>query len=1024
MKAAAPRANESAAIAALRQLDVLDSAADAELDALVQAASLVCGTPISLISLIDEHRQWFKASVGLPGVSETPRDMAFCAHAVLGDALFEVPETLDDDRFADNPLVTGEPNIRFYAGVPLTLAAGERVGTLCVIDRQPRRLDDNQRAVLRSLGLVASRALETRRTRRELAAALSEGARALLVETHSADAIIGTDAQGRVLRWNPAATALYGYTEAQMLGHDLSALRPPDQEDETAALLARPGDKSALTFETLRLHRDGHLMHVSITAVPELDAHGQLVGVTKFVRDISARVEAARQLKQSEARARRMYESTPAMLHSVDREGRIIAVSDQWLAKLGYERSEVIGKLAPDLLMPESRERALREVLPRLFAEGRVSDVEYQVRTRDHRVLDVLLSGVVDRPGDGRPATSLTIMQDVSAQREADRRLREATARAEAANQAKSQFLANMSHEIRTPMNAVIGLSYLLERSPLDAQQADTVAKIKLAGKSLLAIINDVLDLSKIEAAEMHLERSPFSTGTLLSELTALTRVQTDAKGIAFVLDAPDDLPAVLEGDATRLRQVLTNLLSNAVKFTAHGAVHLGVRHCTTPEGRVRLHFSVRDTGVGVAPENLARLFNPFVQADTSTTRRFGGTGLGLSIVKQLVGLMGGEVDVRSTPGEGSEFTVTLELLPCAQPLQAGVDEIGPAHEGARLASARVLVVDDSPINLEVAQRILELEGAHVVIASNGQEAVDLLLESPHAFDVVLMDVQMPVVDGHDATRRIRSGLGLTALPVIALTAGISSGEHQRALAAGMNDMLIKPFDPRALVQCIYRHAPHLVQRADAALSAPAPQAGSAPAWPPVVGIDAADVSQRLGGDVALFRSLLRRLVDDFDDIAHAAAVTPEHATTWAPRLHAFKGCAGALGARGLERLAGEVEASFERGHALGLTRAMAALREQFRTLQRSARRMLGNAPPLALSPSVPGADQPPLDPAALGALLRQLRNFDLGAIAAFQALLPPLAVRLGEEPLVRLHQHIDELRFAEAVEMLEGVGA
>ncbi len=396
---------------------------------------------------------------------------------------------------------------------------------------------------------------------------------------------------------------------------------------------------------------------------------------------------------------------------------------------------------------------------------------------------------------------------------EAERKAREA----DNANRHKSEFLANMSHEIRTPLNAILGLAYLLERTPLNGEQGDQVAKIGLAGRSLLSIVNDILDFSRIEAGRLELESTPFNLPSVIEAIAAMADVNAQAKALDFQVDVAPDVPSALSGDGFRLQQVLVNLTGNAIKFTETGVVRLAVETLSADGGAVRLRFTVSDTGIGIPAAALPTLFQAFSQADASTTRRFGGSGLGLAISKRLVEMMGGSIAVTSTPGQGSRFTVEIPFARSA-PSAAAPSAAVPARPSAApsalsagpapLAGLRVLLVEDNTINRLVASRILESKGAVVVCEADGNGAVDRLRRDPGGFDVVLMDIQMPVMDGYAATAAIKGDLGLTSLPVIALTAGALAAEREKAAACGMDGFISKPFDVEELVKTVAGFAP------------------------------------------------------------------------------------------------------------------------------------------------------------------------------------------------------------------------
>ncbi len=380
-----------------------------------------------------------------------------------------------------------------------------------------------------------------------------------------------------------------------------------------------------------------------------------------------------------------------------------------------------------------------------------------------------------------------------------------AKAMAEAANAAKDQFLANMSHEIRTPLNGMLGMVQLLRRSGLSPQQEDHLGKFDVSARHLLDIINDILDLSKIEAGKLAMEPHDFDLGTLLDELGTMIGDLARSKGLAFAVNATD-LPQGVCGDSLRLRQALLNYLANAVKFTASGGITLSVRALERSAQECLLRFEVSDSGIGIAPDRLVRIFDAFEQGDDSTTRAYGGTGLGLAITRRIAQLMGGDTGVASAPGLGSSFWLTVRLglhpgaprAPAPPPVPDAETLLRRDHTGAR-----VLLVEDDEVSREVAQYLLNAVGLQVDSAANGLEAVSMACNDDYR--LILMDMQMPVMDGLSAARQIRTLPGRAGLPIIALTANALGRDRQRCLDAGMSDFVSKPLDAPVLFETLLR---------------------------------------------------------------------------------------------------------------------------------------------------------------------------------------------------------------------------
>lgn len=531
--------------------------------------------------------------------------------------------------------------------------------------------------------------------------------------------------------------------------------------------------------------------------------------VATLVYFMQRHLGAQKQAERLQARLAAIVESSDDAILSKDLNGIIQTWNAGARRLFGYQAEEVIGRPVTILLPPE-RIPEEEQILARVRSGQRVDHMETVRVAKDGKRIDISLTVSPVKDRNGRIIGASKIARDISDRKRAERELKAAKEAAEAANVAKSQFLAIMSHELRTPMNAILGMTGLALDEDLSATLRDYLQTVKQSADGLLELVDDILDLSRIEAGGLQLDSTPFDLGRTVEQVVKTLGVRAYEKGLELVCDL-GEVPTQLVGDSLRLRQVLVNLVGNAIKFTAQGAVVVSAAVELAEGENIVIQFAVADTGIGIAPEDQERIFAPFTQADASTVRHYGGTGLGLAISRRLVDLMGGRIWVESAPGKGSTFRFTARLGLQGEAIAGalGIQEqaaktAGPTPAAASETPSRllqVLLAEDTRANQKLFSTILSKRGHSVQVAHDGQQALEAM--DRQDFDVVLMDVQMPVMDGFVATRAIRNLADpkKARVPIIALTAHALTGDAGRCLDAGMDDYICKPIDREELIE-------------------------------------------------------------------------------------------------------------------------------------------------------------------------------------------------------------------------------
>jgi PAS domain S-box-containing protein len=867
---------------------------------------------------------------------------------------YEVRFLRKDGSEAEFELVA---NRTMYQNAPAVL------GVLRDIAERNRAAAELQRHRNRLEELVQER---TRELEQAVAARIASENFAQTMTDHQPTLLAYIDRERRIRFANRAYLNWFGKTREEAIGHDARAVIGDVMLQPVEELIGRVlGGEAMGTPSDMRGH-DGRVGNFWVYRLPDT-VDGQTRGYFFIASDITEARRGERRLQelnskliQAESFTRGIADNLPGRVVYWDSEQRCRFANRVYCEWFGKTLDQVLGKTTLEIF---GQERAPeRHVYALAALKGEPQQFESVETSADGRH-GIWLVHYIPDIHRGEVRGYFVLASDISAAKRAqadlerlNRELVGARDLAEDAAQAKSAFLANMSHEIRTPMNVIIGLTHLMQRDTHEPVTADRLGKVGDAAQHLLDIINDILDLSKIDAGKLVLAPVDFSVDALLARSSSMVADGARRKGLALTVDR-GDLPQTLRGDALRLSQVLVNLLSNAVKFTPRGGVTLRCSVLARDGLDCMVRFAVHDTGVGISADAQERLFSPFEQADGSTTRRFGGTGLGLSIARELAQLMGGSIGVESEAGRGSVFWFTARLqampsrgavAPASQP--AAASRAAELEIKRRHAGARVLIADDNRINQELATELLRLVDLQVDVADNGRIAADMADRG--GYDLILMDMQMPEMDGLESTRLIRSRPALDATPIVAMTASAFGADRDACLAAGMNDHIGKPVNPVTLYEVLLRWLDE--SRAAPRVSAPAPL-DEAPAPPPpapaqdvLEGVTALDLVRGLSlfaGQRGLYLQALGYFIDLYGDgmaavdkyLANKADATREAVGR---EIHSMGGAAAALGAIELENAAHRIDALVRADPARPVDDAV--LRSELQALRRGLGELVG----------------------------------------------------------------------------------
>lgn len=909
---------EEQRLAALYSYDILGEGLEHELDNLVKLAAQIANVPMAYISFVDAEHVILKSAVGVDNEHrKLSRDITICQYAMMADGIFVVPDVLKDPDLANNPLVTLNTSVRFYASAPLKDAEGFALGCLVLLDQVPRELNQHQLEALETLAIQVVAQLALKRKNSQLKAQTKRFDEFVEIFTVSPEIHCILDRKGDILFINDAVTTMLGYSVEETIGNnmwsycyredinrtvylveeglrnkqkqfnidfrlisktnqikwigwgmvakgerwycygrDITETKRVESELTKLSFVAskidngvvindannqitwinaafekitgftladvkgkRLGDlisgpdtdwsiiekaremtqqSKSFTVDMLAYRKDKTPIWITVYNTVVLDDEGKVESEVEIIIDITEKKKGEEDLQVLSLVASK----TNTGVTIANENGEITWVNAALEGLIGYELSELSGKMLGDVLSGAKTDKELIAKSRKKAMQKLPYSIEVLAHKKNGEEIWLSVSNTPILNEKGLVERQVELINDITQRKQVEKEMVESREQALQLSEAKEMFLSVMSHEIRTPLNAVIGMTHLLIDNDPKESQIDDLNILKFSSENLLNIINDILDFTKIETGNLHLEEMPFDLHTLSVDIINSLQVNAAKKGNELILVYDNRIPAIILGDKTRLYQVLVNLLGNAIKFTDYGKIQLSIKLKSNDAKGALIYFEVKDTGIGIPKDKQSYIFETFTQAKSDIARKYGGTGLGLAITKKLLKLYHSDINVQSTEGKGTSFSFTINFASAQQDEKLSA----PVNLPNLFSDKRVLVVDDNEVNILIAKRFLSKWGLTIDFASNGEEAINKIVNN--TYDLVFMDIRMPGIDGFDTTKIIRElpGSYYKELPIIALTASTLHNEHTKFKDSGMDGHVLKPFNPNEIKEVLNQY--------------------------------------------------------------------------------------------------------------------------------------------------------------------------------------------------------------------------